>query len=359
MTPRDDGPLTPPDDGPVPPRDGAGVRRRGLRDRVPLRLRKPVPWHRQGATWREARPAVIAQALKWANARPSGNWYVVGASASVKDGAPLGRTVAGHEVVVWRNGAGRLVAGPGTCPHLGAPLRESPVVCGTLVCHWHGLALDGGPFAGWAPYPVHDDGVLVWVRLDGPGGESPLEEPVLPVRPDPARSVAAVYTTVGTCEPEDVVANRLDPWHGAWFHPYSFVDLTVDGSAGDPASGAGDGFAVDVAFKVAGRAVVPVRAVFTTPEPRTVVMHITEGEGVGSVVETHATPLGPDARGNPRTAVTEAVIATSERPGFAAARAVAPLLRPLMRRTAGRLWRDDLAYAERRWALRSTGRFPG
>ncbi|MGW1142344.1 DUF5914 domain-containing protein [Streptomyces zhihengii] len=340
-------------------RDDAGVRRRGLRDRVPLRLRKPVPWHRQGATWREAKPAVIAEALKWANTRPSGNWYVLGASGAVGDGAPLGRTVAGHEVVVWRNGAGRLVAGPGACPHLGAPLRESPVVCGTLVCHWHGLALDGGPFAGWAPYPVHDDGVLVWVRLDGPGGESPLEEPVLPARPDPARSVAAVYTTVGTCEPEDVVANRLDPWHGAWFHPYSFVDLTVDRSAGDPSSSAEDGFAVDVAFKVAGRAVVPVRAVFTTPEPRTVVMHITEGEGVGSVVETHATPLGPDARGNPRTAVTEAVIATSERPGFAAARAVAPLLRPLMRRTAGRLWRDDLAYAERRWALRSTGRFPG
>ena len=31
----------------------------------------------------------------------------------------------------------------------------------------------------------------------------------------------------------------------------------------------------------------------------------------------------------------------------------APLLRPLMRRAATRLWRDDLAYAERRYALRS------
>ncbi|WP_435844405.1 DUF5914 domain-containing protein, partial [Streptomyces griseus] len=30
------------------------------------------------------------------------------------------------------------------------------------------------------------------------------------------------------CEPQDVVANRLDPWHGAWFHPYSFVDLTAE-----------------------------------------------------------------------------------------------------------------------------------
>jgi hypothetical protein len=27
----------------------------------------------------------------------------------------------------------------------------------------------------------------------------------------------------GVCEPEDVVANRLDPWYGVWFHPYSFT----------------------------------------------------------------------------------------------------------------------------------------
>jgi hypothetical protein len=104
--------------------------------------------------------------------------------------------------------------------------------------------------------------------------------------------------------------------------------------------------------------VVPVRAEFTAPEPRTVVMRITEGEGAGSVVETHATPLrGPGAE--PRNAVIEAVVADSDRPGFALARAAAPLLRPVMRAAAGRLWRDDLAYAERRFTLRSAGRFPG
>lgn len=336
------------------------ARRRGLRERIPLRLRQPVPWHRQGATWREAKPALIAQALKRASARPSGNWYVLGASSEIGSGEqPFGRSVEGVEVVAWRDEAGKLRAGPGICPHLGAPLRESRVLCGTLVCHWHGLALNGGPFAGWEPYPVHDDGVLVWVRLDAVGGESPLERPVLPVRPDIGQSVAAVCTAVGTCEPEDIVANRLDPWHGAWFHPYSFVDLKVVRAPTTASSTGEDGFTVDVSFKVAGRAVVPVRAVFTAPEPRTVVMHITEGEGATSVVETHATPLGTDERGNPRTAVIEAVIATSGRPGFAAARAAAPLLRPLMRRAAGRLWRDDLAYAERRWQLRSTGRFPG
>ncbi|MER5184724.1 DUF5914 domain-containing protein [Streptomyces sp. NPDC002896] len=329
------------------------------RGRLPLSLRRrPVRWDRQQPTWREARPAVIAEALKRAQARPSGNWYVVGASRDIGGDRPLARAVAGHEVVIWRDADGRPVAGPGICPHLGAPLRDSPVRCGTLVCHWHGLTLNGTPFAGWNPLPVHDDGVLVWVRLDEASGEPPLDAPVVPRRPAPAGATSAVYVGVGACEPEDVLANRLDPWHGAWYHPHSFVDLTVVGAPDRAACGTDDCFTVDVSFKVAGRLVVPVRAVFTAPEPRTVVMHITGGEGVGSVVETHATPLGPDEQGRPRTAVIEAVIAASDRPGFALARKAAPLLRPLIRAAAGRLWRDDLAYAERRWHLRSTGRLP-
>jgi hypothetical protein len=372
--------------------DADGVLRRAgrsVRSRVPLSLRRrPVAWERQRPTWRDARPAVIARALEEAQARPSGNWFVVGGSADVPADRPLARTVAGQEVVVWRDADGGLAAGPGVCPHLGAPLRDSPVRCGALVCHWHGLALRGAPSAGWEPLPVHDDGVLVWVRLDAVGGEEPLPAPVVPARPALDGAVSAVYVGEGVCEPEDVVANRLDPWHGAWFHPYSFVDLTVlpvpedkrrhgrrppaevngsaattgaPGAPGVPAEPAAEdeGFTVDVSFKVAGRLVVPVRAVFTAPEPRTVVMRITRGEGEGSVVETHATPLGPDELGRPRTAVIEAVVAASDRRGFAAARRMAPLLRPAMRAAAARLWRDDLAYAERRWALRSTGRLPG
>ncbi|MFG1811616.1 DUF5914 domain-containing protein [Streptomyces sp. NPDC049040] len=326
----------------------------GERGRFPLRLRRhPVPWPDQPPTWREARPAVIAGALRQALARPGGNWFVVGDARDVTGGRAHGRTVGGTEVVLWRDAEGVLRAGPGACPHLGAPLKDGAVHCGTLVCHWHGLSLDGKPFAGWEPFPAYDDGLLAWVRLDRLGGEQPLERPVLPVRPRPDRALAAVHTAFGTCEPQDVVANRLDPWHGAWLHPYSFVDLAVEDG-----SDAG-GFAVAVSFKVAGRVVVPVRALFTAPEPRTVVMHITEGEGSGSVVETHATPLGVDRSGRPRTAVVEAVVAASDRRGFRAARAAAPLMRPMMRAVAGRLWRDDLAYAERRWELRSTGRFPG
>ncbi len=320
---------------------------------VPVRPLDRQQWSRQRPTYREARPAVIEGAATRAAARPSGNWFVFGASTDVRADRPFGAHVGPAELVAWRDPDGGLVVGPGACPHLGAPLAAGRVECGRLLCRWHGLPLDrdGGP--GWRPLPAHDDGVLVWARLDALGGEPPLDAPVVPERPDPAASVAAVAKVDGVCEPGDVVANRLDPWHGAWFHPYSFATLTVV-RAPDEADvpEADDRFLVDVTFRLGARLGVPVRAEFHCPEPRTVVMRITGGEGVGSVVETHATPLPPTADGRARAAVVEAVVATSDRPGFATARKLAPALRPLMRWGANRLWRDDLAYAERRYALR-------
>jgi hypothetical protein len=319
---------------------------------IPVRLRRPVPWVRTGPTWRDAKPAVIEAALERAQARPSGNWYVLAASSEIRRDRPFGRTVAGIEIVAWRTADGGLRAGPGECPHLGAPLCRAAVHGGTLVCRWHGLSLDERGAAGWEPLPAHDDGVLAWVRLDAVGGEPPLDAPVLPARPEQASSIAAVMTMTGRCQPEDVVANRLDPWHGAWFHPYSFVDLQVVQAPPDDEDPAADRFLVQVSFRLSSRVVVPVLAAFSCPEPRTVVMHILDGEGAGSVVETHAVPLAADDAGHPRTAVIEATIAHSDRPGFAVARTATPAVRPLMRLAARRLWRDDLAYAERRYELR-------
>lgn len=325
----------------------------------PLRPVPRVRWPEQRPTFAEARPALIEAALDRAEARPSGNWFVFAASRDIRAGRPFGATVAGVELVAWRDSAGRLRAGAGACPHLGAPLAQAGVDNGSLVCRWHGLRLDASGSHGWPTLPAYDDGVLAWVRLDEAGGEDPLEEPVLSARPDAASSVDSVLRVVGVCEPSDIVANRLDPWHGAWFHPYSFTRLSVL-SVPDIAdvSEKDDRIAVSVTFRVTRGLGVAVRAEFSCPDRRTVVMRIVEGEGTGSVVETHATPLGPGPDGRPRSAVIEAVLAGSTRPGFAAARAAAPALRPLIRRAAARLWRDDLAYAERRYRLRSEGRAP-
>jgi nitrite reductase/ring-hydroxylating ferredoxin subunit len=319
----------------------------------PLRPLPAQDWTRQPPTYAQARPALIEAAVKRAQSRPSGNWFVLGASRDIRPDRPHGITIAGTELVAWRDADGRLAVGPGACPHLGAPLAEAAVDCGELVCRWHGLRISRRGGAGWRSLPAYDDGVLAWVRLDAAGGEPPLAAPVLSARPRLSHSVSAVATLIGVCEPEDIVANRLDPWHGAWFHPYFFGRLTVLSAPAEAAEEADDRFAVSVTFRVSPGVGVPVRAEFTCPEPRTVVMRITEGEGTGSVVETHATPLGPGPDGRPRTAVIEAVVACSGRPGFALARRAEPALRPVIRRAAGRLWRDDLAYAERRYQLRS------
>jgi hypothetical protein len=81
-------------------------------------------------------------------------------------------------------------------------------------------------------------------------------------------------------------------------------------------------------------------------------MTIVGGEGTGSVVETHATPLR-----HGRSAIIEATLATSDRPGFRRALRAAWMIRPFVLRAQRKLWAEDAAYAERRYALRS-GRVP-
>ena len=318
----------------------------------PLRRLSGERWEAMAPTWRDARPGIINAALERAKARPSGNWFVVAASRDVRVGTPLGTTVAGVELVVWRAPDGGLHAGPGACPHLGADLSTAQQSGCELICRWHGLALGPAGRAGWRTMPAHDDGVLAWVRLDAVGGEEPTDAPVLPVRPPHTESLVAVASMVGTCEPDDVLANRLDPWHGAWFHPHSFADLRVDSAPARTATEDEDHFDLHVAFRLTRTYGIPVEARFTCPDPRTIVMHISRGEGSGSVVETHATPLAPHPDGRARTLVSEAVLAHSPREGFAHAKKVQRLVRPLMEFAAKRLWVDDIEYAERTYEVR-------
>ena len=301
----------------------------------PPRSPLPAAARRPGPDWQQSDAGWIRRAVARAGRLPSGGWHVVDAVRAIGD-RPRCYWVADRELVVWRGPSGLLVA-PNACPHLGASLAGGHLRDGCLVCPWHGLALGPDGHGGWHPLPSHDDGVLLWVRVAG--AESPSERPHLCQRP--RAGIDAVIRMEARCEPQDIIANRFDPWHGVHFHPHSFGALAV-------LEQSDDAITVRVVYRATRRMGVEVDARFHCPDPRTIVMTIVDGEGAGSVVETHATPVRPGI-----SAIVEATVATSERLGFRFAMRAAGLLRRRMQASARRLWVEDAAYAERRYALRT------
>ena len=292
--------------------------------------------------WVQADEASIERARARAKARSGNGWVVIDAGRAI-GAEPAKYRLDGRDWVVYRRG-GEVMVAPNACPHMGAELHCGRVdQAGALICPWHGLALDPARKRGdWVGVPTHDDGVLVWAKVlaeaprPGDGHDS-----LPPFSARPARFVDAVIRMEARCDPEDIVANRLDPWHGVHYHPHSFARLELLEESEDE-------LRLRVGYRVLGDLVVDVDCTFHAPSRRSIVMTIVEGDGKGSVVETHATPIDEG-----RSAVIEATLASSDRPGFEWAERMARFLRPSMAARAARLWVEDVEYAERRYALRA------
>jgi phenylpropionate dioxygenase-like ring-hydroxylating dioxygenase large terminal subunit len=159
---------------------------------------------------------------------PAG-WFVAARARALRR-RPLGATVCGVQVVLFRDGGGRAGAFEDRCPHRNAPLSEGRVRDGTLECPYHGWRFDadGACLAvpGLARPPegratratalpcVEQDG-FVWVA---PSGAAP---------PGPPRRFpllgAPGYTTVQNAlevraSLYRAVENVLDVPHTAYLH---------------------------------------------------------------------------------------------------------------------------------------------
>jgi len=120
-------------------------------------------------------------------------WYVVAPSSEVSR-TPLGRTVLGTSIVVFRKQDGSAVALQNRCCHRSFPLSHGTVDGDTIVCGYHGLRYDATgkcieiPMQKTVPaalrvrtYTVAERGPFVWVWMgrDDPGLEAPPHQPWL------------------------------------------------------------------------------------------------------------------------------------------------------------------------------------
>ncbi len=303
----------------------------------PIQYQDSSAW-RHLPDWQQCDPQRIDALVQQTLHLPTGGWYAVDALNALGK-KPKSYTIAGHELVVWR-AQGKIHAAPAACPHMGADLATGHVVDGQLRCPWHGLCLSEKGMGRWQPWPTYEDGVLFWVCLN-PDAMSP--QPYMAVRPQ--HFVHSVMRMDANCAPEDVIANRFDPWHAAHYHPHSFAAQTRVLEITDTS------ILVHVAYKVMPGYNPEVEAVFHAADARTIVMTITQGEGRDSIVSTHATPIN-----EAKTTIVEATLATSDRPGFRHVLRLQPLLSPLLHWRARKLWQEDAIYAERRYALRTKRR---
>jgi phenylpropionate dioxygenase-like ring-hydroxylating dioxygenase large terminal subunit len=86
-------------------------------------------------------------------------WHAVALAGDVT-AEPVGVTLLGRDLALWRDAGGRVVAVPDRCPHRNAPLSAGQLRDGCVVCPYHGWTFDGS-------------GACVAVPSAGPGAAIP------------------------------------------------------------------------------------------------------------------------------------------------------------------------------------------
>lgn len=121
------------------------------------------------------------------------SWYAAGTSAEITADKPVGRTILGQRLVLFRDGAGQPVALTDRCLHRNAPLSGGDCFDGRIGCPYHGWVYDrdgrlvgipAQPEGAEVPqlsvpsWPTTEHRGLVWVWMgDGPAQGRPFDMP--------------------------------------------------------------------------------------------------------------------------------------------------------------------------------------
>ena len=150
---------------------------------------------------------------------------------------PVGLRRLGQDIVVWRNGEGKVNAIADRCPHRGARLSKGRVQGGDIACRYHGLRLDGNgvitatpptpdcPFVGRKAvrsYPCRELEGAVWAYFGDQDDKDPPEM-ILPEEFASEECSSFLFSQVWDCPYQAVLDNRLDPMHGSYLHSDSYT----------------------------------------------------------------------------------------------------------------------------------------
>lgn len=116
-------------------------------------------------------------------------WYVIAESNEVKAGKPLGLKRMNEDLVLWRDGEGKIVVMRDLCPHRQSKLSPGKIVDGNIQCHFHGFQFDRGGTCQLVPangrngpkpkifqcwtYPAQEAFGFIWVWHGAPREEYP------------------------------------------------------------------------------------------------------------------------------------------------------------------------------------------
>ena len=158
------------------------------------------------------------------------SWYVALASRELTRRRPKAVRLFGRPLVAWRDGAGRAVLMPRSCPHMGASLADGKIVDGELRCPFHHWRFDGSGecvqvsgksrvprTARLRTYPVVERHGYVWAWY---GSEEPMfplpELPALGAGRPRYRTFRFADTTNATVR--RILENTYDPDHLVALH---------------------------------------------------------------------------------------------------------------------------------------------
>lgn len=157
-------------------------------------------------------------------------WYVA-ALPDELDGGPMGRTVLGTPLALFRQPDGTAAALLDICPHRFAALSNGQVKDGNLQCPYHGLEFDGtgrcvhNPHGNGARpaslnvrcFPLVERDDLIWVWPGDPARADAGAIPDFSCRTDPKRRTVGGVGHVD-CDYKLLVDNLMDLGHAQYVH---------------------------------------------------------------------------------------------------------------------------------------------